>query len=143
MKKSLLALMMILGTSTQALSAELLWDCDGTSDPDYVNVAVYKEDEKLYMVIQEFYGDGDSYDEDVVLVERIARHNVDFAIYAQVPGKYPRSKLAKKATKKTESAVLRIDLTKENGDHSIAGLTSPSGNELSENHLVCKKAAKK
>jgi hypothetical protein len=143
MKKVLLSAiaMLSLGLSNQALAAEI-WDCGGESDPDHIDVSVHKEGEKYFMVLREYYGDGDSYAEDAVQVERIAPHLADFVTFVQVPNKYPRTKLAKKATKETEGAVLRIALFK-GGDSNVIGRSGPSGNELMEPNLVCVKSDKK
>ena len=108
----------MLGLSSQAFAAaQLRIDCSSSSDPDYANVSLYQDDNgKLFALIQEYYGDGDSYDEDVV--EMVELSSSDMQTFVQVPGKYPKSKLAPKAPKKTQSASLRIPF---NGDTQNSG----------------------
>src|SRR6267154_2710740 len=117
MKHMIMAAMMVLGTN--AMAAEMIYDCNSSSDPDFINLSIYKDGKKLYAVIEEFYGDGDDFDNDVIALEELDNGNADATVFAQIPGKYPKAgKLQKKATKQTQGATIRIATTKD-GESSI------------------------
>jgi hypothetical protein len=136
--QSLLIAALLFAGSIPAHAENLIWKCTSSADPDYANVSVYQKNQKTYLAIDEYFGDGDGYAHDLIEVMQVAADIADWATYVQVPGQYPKPPKGVEATNQSQGVVLRIPLANQ-GATSLVGLKGPSGNELNENFLECKK----
>ena len=136
--KNLFLVLCLLGVSVPSFAAQLVWTCESSSDPDKVDIDIWNASGKYYAVLQEYYGDGDSYAEDLIEVRRVDDGN-DAVVKFEEVGTKNRVKgiRVRKPTGNTEGAVLTFSPFSKSFTTTLKGKSGPSGNDLSDEGLDC------
>lgn len=132
------AFLLLLGISIPSFAARLEWDCESGSDPDKVDVQIYSEGKKTLMVLQEYFGDGDGYAEDLIEVRRLDDGNDSVLTYEQVENARPKKgNILVKPSRESRSVVFRFAPLSKEYPTTIKGKAGPSGSDLFDEGLTC------
>lgn len=106
--------------------------CAGVTDPDYVNVKIYQVGEKKVALIQQQFGDGDGYAEDLIEVKFNGLESDSSSVFLQVKDSYPDlPKISETPSKKTKEAMIIVPNFGE-GSGKLDASKGPAGFEVSE-----------
>lgn len=128
MKKMMMVFLMVFSANALAAGAKEVWDCEGTSDPDYMNARVYEVKGHHYARLTQYFGDGDGYALDIVEVKIRGDENDGIVTYEQVENptvKIPRLPESPNATGKTKGLVLLMPY--EGGESTLTFKIAPNG----------------
>ncbi len=135
-----LVMLFLMGVSIPSFAAQLEWDCGSGSDPDKVDVQIFNEGKKTLMRLQEYYGDGDGYAEDLIEVQRLDDGNDSVLTYQQVENARPkRGNIRVRPTRESRNVVLRFAPLNKDYSATIKGKAGPSGSSLFDEGLTCEK----
>jgi len=135
--KRTLALLTLISFANASHALDVVWDCPSVADPDRTDVKIYKEGRKYYAEINQYYGDGDGFDEDLIEVTPLNSGSADADTYAQVPASQPtNASLVRNPTRKTQGALIRVSHVKD-VPSLIAGFSAPNGDDLVDDFLDC------
>jgi hypothetical protein len=135
-----LVFLFLMGVSISSFAARLEWDCESGSDPDKVDVQIYSEAKKTLMKLQEYFGDGDGYAEDLIEVRRLDDGNDSVLTYEQVENVQPKKgNIRVKPTRESRGVVFRFAPLSKDYSATIKGKSGPSGSDLWDEGLTCEK----